>query len=150
MFKDLLPSLRRQSSPPGKTADLPNLFEQFWRDPFAFSPFAGGGEYPSVDVSEDEANVTVTAELPGLESKDVEISISGNALHIRGEKKFEEEEKKENYHRIERSYGCFSRSIQLPAEVVEDKVTAKYDKGVLRVILPKSEKSKARKIKIEP
>ncbi len=105
-----------------------------------------GGFYPSVDVSETEQEIHVTAELPGLDEKDLDLSLSNNQLTIRGEKKAEKEEKGKHFYRKESSYGAFHRTIPLPAEVLEDKIEATYKKGVLKVRLPKTpEAQKAQK-----
>jgi len=110
------------------------------------------GEWlPSVDVSETKNDLVVKAELPGMDPKDIDISLSDGHLTIKGEKKQEREEKEEDYHFIERSYGSFTRSIQLPKEVKHDKINASYKNGILKVVLPKSEaaKTKETKIKVE-
>jgi HSP20 family protein len=108
------------------------------------------GEWvPSLDVSETKDKVVVKAEVPGIDPKAIDISLSSDILTLKGEKKKEREEKDENYHLIERSYGSFSRSVRLPAEVQEDKVKASYKDGVLTITLPKTEKAKERAIKIE-
>jgi HSP20 family protein len=108
-----------------------------------------GGGFPSVDVYQDKDNVIVTAEVPGLEQKDVDLSITGSTLALKGEKKQESEVKEENYHRIERSYGSFQRVIDLPCEVDADKVKAKLENGVLTITLPKSEAVKPKQISID-
>jgi len=105
--------------------------------------------FPALDVTETKDNIVVKAELPGIDPKDVEISLSGNVLTIKGEKKQEKEEKDENYHLVERRYGSFLRSIKLPVEVQEDKIEASCKNGVLKVVLPKSEKAKKKEIKIK-
>ena len=92
---------------------------------------------PAVDVKETAEAVVVKAEVPGMDAKEINISVTGNVLTIKGEKKSEREEKEENYHLVERSYGSFSRSLKLPAAVELDKIEAKYDKGVLTVTCPK-------------
>ncbi|HBR06435.1 MAG TPA: Hsp20/alpha crystallin family protein [Desulfovibrio sp.] len=148
MFKRFLPELRKHSLAAGRPASLADLMEEFWKSPFEGFPWRDTG-YPAVDVSEDDKEVTVKAELPGLEAKDVELTLESGVLTIRGEKKFEGEEKKENYHRIERSYGSFVRAVPLPREVKSDKVKAKFDKGVLTVTMPKAEKAETRNITIE-
>jgi HSP20 family protein len=91
----------------------------------------------------------VKAEVPGLEPKDIDISLSDGLLTIKGEKKQEREEKEENYHLVERSYGSFARSIRLPNEVQSDKIDASYKNGVLKIVLPKSEEAKKKEIKIK-
>ena len=89
------------------------------------------------------------AEVPGMDPKDIDISLSDGLLTIKGEKKQEREEKEENYHLVERSYGAFTRSIRLPKEVQSDKISASYKNGVLKVTLPKSEEAKKKEIKIK-
>ncbi len=105
---------------------------------------------PAVDVSETADKVTVKAEVPGMDAKNIDISLSGDLLTIKGEKKSEREEKKENYHLVERSYGSFSRSLRLPAAVVADKIEATYKKGVLTITCPKKEEAKPKAIEIKP
>ena len=104
---------------------------------------------PSVDISETKDDFVVKAELPGLEAKDVNVSISGDILTIKGEKKAEEEEKDEHYHRVERCSGSFQRVFQLSSGVKADKIEAKFDKGVLKVILPKVEEAKKKEIEVK-
>jgi HSP20 family protein len=107
------------------------------------------GEWlPSLDVAETKNEIVVKAEVPGLDPKDIDISLSDGLLTIKGEKKQEREEKEENYHLVERSYGAFTRSIQLPKEVQSDKISASYKNGVLKVTLPKSEEAKKKEVKI--
>ncbi len=104
---------------------------------------------PAVDVKETAEAVVVKAEVPGMEAKDINISVTGDVLTIKGEKKAEREEKEENYHLVERSYGSFSRSLVLPAAVNLDQIEAKYDKGVLTVTCPKKEEVKPKPIEIK-
>jgi HSP20 family protein len=104
---------------------------------------------PAVDVSESGDKITVKAEIPGMEAKDIEISMVGDTLTIKGEKKAEKEEKDENYHMVERSYGSFSRAMKLPAVVDAEKVEATYKNGVLTVVLPKKEEVKPKAIEIK-
>jgi HSP20 family protein len=105
---------------------------------------------PRIDVSETEQAIELKAELPGMEEKDVDLLVQDHVLTIRGEKKFEKEEKQKSYHIVERQYGSFQRSFELPDIVDEAKIAAKFDKGVLHVTLPKSAKAKetTRKIAI--
>jgi len=124
--------------------------EDFWQRPLKSHgkfPFEAD-DFPAIDVSEDDKAVKVTAELPGLGPDDIDVSILQNRLTIKGEKKFEDEEKSENYHRIERSYGSFQRSVILPANVDESKVEANYKNGVLQLTMPKIEKEKPVKVKV--
>ncbi len=149
MFKDILPRLRAQSLRTGRPASVADLMEEFRRDPLGALSFSDKGEFPVLDVSEDGKNVTVKAELPGMDAADVEILIQDNILTLKGEKKFEEEKKGERFHMIERGYGAFTRALTLPAEVDEDKAQASFEKGLLVVTLPKVGKAKAKAKKIE-
>jgi HSP20 family protein len=104
---------------------------------------------PAVDVSETADQVVIKAEVPGMEAKDIDISLAGDVLTIKGEKKSEREEKKENYHLVERTYGSFSRSLKLPTAVDADKIEASYKQGVLTVSCPKKEEVKPKAIEIK-
>jgi HSP20 family protein len=104
---------------------------------------------PAVDISEGDDKITVKAEIPGLEAKDIDISLSGDVLTIKGEKKSEREEKQENYHLVERNYGSFSRSLRLPGTVEADKIEAAYKQGVLTIACPKKEEAKPKAIDIK-
>jgi HSP20 family protein len=104
---------------------------------------------PSVDISETNGSVTVKAELPGMEAKDIDIDISGDILTLRGEKKVEEEKKEERFYCRERHYGSFQRSFRLPTEVQSDKADARFQNGVLTIDVPKSEESEKKKIEIK-
>ena len=103
---------------------------------------------PKVDIFENESDLVVRAELSGIDPKEVELSVENNVLTISGERRLEYDEKKDNYHRVERSYGSFSRSFSLPRIVNKDKIRADYKDGVLVVHLPKQEEAKPRQIKI--
>ena len=104
---------------------------------------------PNVDVAETDKEIKVTAKLPGLDEKDIEVDIRDNALTIKGEKRAEKEEKDKTFYPSERSYGMFQRVIGLPAEVQEDKVEAEFSKGVLTIRLPKSPAAQKMSRKIE-
>jgi HSP20 family protein len=104
---------------------------------------------PSLDVYEDKDTLVVKADLPGIEEKDIDISIQGDVLTLRGERKQEEEVKEKGYHRCERCYGSFQRSFTLPYSVDQSKVKASYKGGVLEVRLPKAEEAKQKRIKID-
>ena len=104
---------------------------------------------PSVDVSETDDEVRVTADLPGIDEKDLQVTLEDGLLTIRGEKQHESEEKKRNYHLVERSYGTFHRAIPLPAGIDPDQVKASFKKGVLTVSVRKTPESKARQRRIE-
>jgi len=103
---------------------------------------------PSVDVYEDEHNVTLKIEVPGIDEKDIDVRIENNTLTVHGERKFEKDEKEENYRRVERQYGSFTRSFTLPNTVNHENVTANYDKGVLKIKLAKKAEAKPKQIKV--
>ena len=112
---------------------------RFWPKSLGMPEGPAGTWMPTVDVAETDGEVQVTAELPGMDEKDVRVELSDNALTLSGEKTFEKEEETKNLHRGERSYGSFRRTFPLPAEVDGDKVQAVFKKGVLTVTLPKTE-----------
>src|SRR5579863_8582463 len=103
---------------------------------------------PAVDVYEDEHSITLKIEVPGIDEKEVDVRIENNTLTVHGERKFEKEEKEENYRRVERQYGSFTRSFTLPQTVDQESVSASYDKGVLNVKLAKKAEAKPKQIKI--
>src|SRR5437588_11942831 len=103
---------------------------------------------PAVDVYEDEHNVTLKIEVPGIDEKDIDVRVENNTLTVQGERKIEKEEKEENYRRVERQYGSFTRTFTLPQTVDSEKVSANYDKGVLKISLPKKAEAKPKQIKV--
>jgi len=103
---------------------------------------------PAVDIYEDENQLVLTAEVPGIEEKDIEIKLEDNTLSIHGERKMEKETKEENYHRIERAYGSFYRSFTLPNYIDQEKIRAEHENGVLKITMPKRPELKPRKVKI--
>ena len=103
---------------------------------------------PAVDILENEGNIVLKAELPGIDPKDVEVRVEDNTLYLKGERKFEKEVKEENYHRVERSYGSFARSFALPGSIDSEKVQAEYKDGLLTLTIPKREEAKPKTIKI--
>src|SRR5271165_595059 len=103
---------------------------------------------PPVDVYEDEHNITLKIEVPGIEEKDIDVRIENNTLTVHGERKFEKEEKEENYRRVERQYGSFTRSFSLPTTVDAEQVKANYEKGILNISLPKKAEAKPKQIKV--
>ncbi len=103
---------------------------------------------PPVDIQETDEAYRLHAELPGLKKEDVKITLENNVLRLSGERKFEKDIKQESYHRIERIYGAFSRSFALPHQVASDKVEAKFDNGVLSIVVHKAEQAKPRQIAI--
>ena len=103
---------------------------------------------PPVDIYEDEHNVALKLEVPGIDEKDIDVRIEGNTLTVHGERKIEKEEKEENFRRIERQYGSFTRSFTLPSSVDPAQVSANYDKGVLKINLAKKAEAKPKQIKV--
>ncbi len=157
-IKNLLPAVRR---PADKDNDHPfyslqrqmnrvfdDFFAGFDAPPGSLAGVGFGGFSPSVDVKESDKEFTIRAELPGVEEKDIEVTVSGNAVTIRGEKKEEVEDKGKNYYYMERSYGSFNRVIPLGMEADADKVQANFKNGVLKVSVPKSLSAKAQGTKV--
>src|SRR3989441_8366494 len=108
----------------------------------------GSSFAPAVDVYEDEHNVTLKIEVPGIDEKDIDVRIENNTLTVHGERKIEKEEKEENYRRVERQYGSFTRSFTLPSSVDSGQVSAHYDNGVLKIKLAKKAEAKPKQIKV--
>jgi HSP20 family protein len=128
--------------------EMNRLFEDIVGHRPARVHWTNGDWNPSVDVTEDKESVVVKAEMPGMKKDDVKISVQDNVLTLKGEKKQEKEEKESDYHRIERSYGSFCRSFELPTAVRTDKIKANYKDGVLSITLPKTEEVKPKEIPI--
>ena len=129
--------------------DLDRVFDRMmrsWASPASLPEFDWN---PSIDVSESDEEIVVKAEVPGVSSEDIDISIDGNHLIVSGEKKQESEEKERNYYRVERSYGSFRRSIALPSGADLDNIKASSKDGVLSIVIPKGEDNKSRKVEIE-
>jgi HSP20 family protein len=103
---------------------------------------------PPVDIYEDEHNIILKIEVPGIDEKDIDVSIQNNTLTVRGERKIEKDEKEENFHRVERQYGSFTRSFTLPSSVDPGQVNARCDKGVLKISLAKKAEAKPTQIKV--
>ena len=103
---------------------------------------------PPVDIYEDEHNITLKLEVPGIDEKDINVSVENSTLTVHGERKIEKEEKEENFRRVERQYGSFTRSFTLPSSVDPGQVTAHYDKGVLKIKLAKKAEAKPKQIKV--
>lgn len=123
--------------------EMDSLIENFMKG-FGSEPFhAGwtGGFTPKVDIVEGEREITVTAELPGMDDKDIDVLLTSDSLTIKGEKREEKEDKNKDYYRMERSYGSFTRTIPMPVEIDAEKVEARFRKGVLTVTLPKTPKA---------
>lgn len=132
--------------------EMNRLFDRFWRGlpaPFEGAEWPAAGFTPRVDVTETDNDVRVSAELPGMDQKDIDVTISRDTLTIRGEKKEETETRKEGYFHAERYFGSFQRTVPLPREVVTDKARATFRNGVLTVVLPKTEEVKTETRKVE-
>jgi len=129
--------------------EIDSLFDNFFRG-FDIEPFESrmGAFTPQVDVTENDKEIKISAELPGMDERDIDVSLQNDMLTIKGEKKEEKEDKGKDYYRMERSYGSFIRTIPLPVEVETDKVEAKFKKGVLSITLPKTAKAVAETKKI--
>ena len=140
--------------------EVDRLFDDFsggmWRSPFG-RPFfdierraeTAFGSVPAVDITQTDKGYEITAELPGMEDKDIEVKLANGVLTISGEKRNEKEEKNKDYYVRERSFGSFERSFQVPEDVDADKVNASFKKGVLTVMLPKSAQAQKAEKKIE-
>jgi HSP20 family protein len=154
--EDVMPNIIRRN-PFGELTTLQDRLNQLLSQPFGPLWRAGGAEpaltassfVPAVDIYEDEHNIILTAETPGVEEKDLDITVENGVLTIGGERKMENEEKQDNFHRIERSYGRFTRSFTLPPTVDESNVKAEFNNGVLKITLAKREEAKPKQIKIE-
>jgi len=156
--KAIVPVERGVAGLPAWEREFDKLFEDFWRRPFGsllnlerFLPAEFRTPSVALDVYEEKDDVVVKADMPGLKKEEIEVNLSGNTLTITGERKKSEEVKEKSYYRAERSYGMFRRSVELPADVQADKVTASFKDGVLEIRLPKSEeaKKKERVIKVD-
>lgn len=147
---DLIPFKHRRDIP-DVFNEMENMIRKMW---YGF-PFHGLTEdidatwSPRLDVSENDKEIEITADLPGLEKQDIDVSIEDDLLTIKGERKQEKEEKGKQYHSIERRFGAFYRSLRLPAEVKTDKINASFKDGVLKVKIPKVKSSKKKVKQIE-
>lgn len=128
--------------------EVNRLFSTNLTRAFGDEGIARGAWAPSVDIYENKDQIVLEAELPGMKQEDFDLSIENNVITLRGERKFEKTEETDNYHRVERSYGSFTRSFTLPQTVSAEDATAEYNNGVLRVTLPKREETKARRIQV--
>jgi HSP20 family protein len=141
--------------PFNELSSLRDRFDQLMNQRFfrGFGPFTEQSLtatkfIPPVNIYEDEHTINIEAEVPGIQEKDLDISLENNVLTISGERKMEQEENKENFHRIERSYGRFTRSFTLPPTVDTENVNAEFNNGVLKITLNKREEAKPKQIKI--
>ena len=138
-FRDLVSAQR----------DFDRLFREAFSNQHADTELSTRSWAPPVDIYETEEAIVLKAELPGVESKDVEVRVEDNTLYLKGERKFEKEVKEQNYHRVERSYGSFARSFSLPNSISTDKVKAEFKDGLLTLTMPKREEAKPKTIKID-
>jgi HSP20 family protein len=134
----------------GAQEDLNRLFRRSWLRPADSGESTGevGTWAPAVDIYETGEAYAVEAELPGIDPKDIEVSVDEGVLNLKGERRLEKEVREDNYHRIERAYGVFHRSIRLPADVDAGNVKASYDNGLLRITVPKTEQVKPKSIPV--
>lgn len=141
-------SLMPWSGMTGLKQEMDRAFDRFFESRWDDMP-AGGDWSPKVDVSETKDAIVVNAEIPGMDAKDIQVTLQENVLTLMGEKRQEQEEKDERYHRTERTYGAFTRSMRLPATVESAKVNAAFKNGVLTVTLPKTAAAKSTPIPIK-
>ena len=147
----ILPYKKKKESHADKLQrKIDNMYDQIFGLNFLPSAYLlnDGNWDPKLDISEGKKDITIKVEIPGIEAKDFDISIVGRRLTIRGEKKQEQKEKEETYYRVERSYGYFKRTIELPAEVDPNKVDASYKRGVLKMKLRKIKESETKRIEV--
>ena len=128
---------------------LNSLFPDYNRGSGEGDPVSTASFVPPVDIYEDEHKIVLKLEVPGMKQEDLDIQLENNTLTVRGERKFEQEEKEENFHRIERRYGIFYRAFTIPNTVNPDSVKADYDAGVLRLQLEKRAEAKPKQIKVQ-
>jgi HSP20 family protein len=126
--------------------ELASFFGSF--EPTGKDQLSSGNFVPAVDIYSDEQNLVLKLEVPGVNEEDLNVSVENNTLTIQEERKFEKEEKEENFHRIERRYGSFSRTFKLPSTIDAEKVEASYEKGILKITLGKKAEAKPRQIKV--
>lgn len=157
---NIIPWLKREQNPSVSNPDaavsrlrseMDRMFDRFFSDPWGDRDVFGGSSMigPRLDMSESENDLTIKAELPGIDPKDVDLRVQGNVLTIRGEKKQEKEEKRRDYQYVERQYGSFHRSVPLPTSVDPDKVDASYKNGILTLTIAKKPDAKARRIEVK-
>lgn len=134
-------------------AGLQNRVNRLFQDQFSSftenDSLTAGSFVPPVDVYEDESAVQLKMEVPGIDEKDIDIRLENNVLTVRGERKLEKDENEDNFRRIERRYGSFVRSFTVPSTLDPEKVSASYDKGVLKIALAKKAEAKPKQIKVE-
>jgi HSP20 family protein len=129
--------------------DMWDMFERFFGEPLEGDRRELAAWAPRVDIAETDKEVQVKADLPGVDAKDLEVTVSDGSLVLRGEKKEEREEKKKDYHRVERFEGCFYRQIPLPPGTDPDKISAASSKGVVTITIPKTPQAQPKKIAVK-
>lgn len=150
MFGTLAPKrggLSRTEPRTGFFEEIEDAMSRMWDS--SANGWTFGASVPSIDLSETDKAVEVKLDVPGVKAKEIDIQLNGNLLTVSGERKEEEEKKGKTFHRIERRYGSFSRSVTLPCPVQEDEVAAEYRDGVLSITLPKTEEAKSKKIAVK-
>lgn len=148
---DIIPSRREKGNVPDVFEDMEEMFKKMWKGAMFHELMFEGEEKwtPRLDVSETEKEIEVVADLPGMEKKDIEISLDHDLLIIKGERKEEHKESDKRVYKMERRYGSFYRAVRLPAEVKSDKIEASFKNGELKITLPKSEEAKKKITRIE-
>ena len=143
----LVPMLRRTDSSSGLWPETTRFFDEFFND---FQPSSRGREnwLPPVDILEKDGNLILRVEIPGVNEKEVDVKLEGNVLTLKGERKLEKQDNKENYHRIETFYGTFSRSFTLPETVNRDGIKAEYKNGILTITIPQKPEVRPREIPV--
>jgi len=146
----LVPYIRRSETPSRLWPETTNFFEDFFNDFPLAGPLNRGveGWMPAVDILEKDGTLILRAELPGVNEKEIDLKLDGQVLTLKGERKLEHEEKEGDFHRIERSYGSFSRSFTLPETVDREKISAEYKNGILTVTIPQKPEVKPREIPV--
>ena len=161
-IRELLPSIWKRSDVSSKRVDehpfyslqreMNSLFDNFFRGfdlaPRGLAAGAMGIFSPSIDVKENDKEFIIKAELPGVEEKDIDVTVTNDSVTIKGEKKEEKEDKDKNYYYMERSYGSFSRVIPLEAEIESNKAEASFKNGILDIKIPKNQSAKAKGTKV--
>ena len=138
----------REFSMPDRMNRMNRLFRESYSPEVPEEALTTTNFAPPVDIYEDEHTITLKLDVPGIEEKDIDVRIEGNTLTVHGERKIEKEEKEENYRRVERQYGSFTRTFTLPSTVDQESVQADYDKGVLKIKLAKKAEARPKQIKV--
>jgi HSP20 family protein len=140
--------LREYSSLQNRINQMNRLFRESYSPEGPEEALTSTSYAPAVDIYEDEHNITLKIDVPGIDEKDIDVRIEGNTLTVHGERKIEKEEKEENFRRVERQYGEFTRSFTLPSSVDTGQVNANYDNGVLKIALAKKAEAKPKQIQV--